>query len=720
MYLHLANHPYSTDHSMSYPTVRINWFIKRCYWVLLIFFTPCYAQTSKVAQLQLKVKHPQPDTARLKLLQQLTEAYSSVDPVKKFYYANVYKALAQKLHNGQAVADAYVSMGISYGIRSKLDSALYYFTLAYKQAEKSKYPLGMGRSLANIGYAYDRLDDKKESVQSYLQALEIFKKFKYQHGINQCNINIGAIYYDLGQYKIALSYFSECLKNSTDSKDEPGIAYGLYNVGNCYQSLGQDDKALDCFNKSLAIRDKQGDLNGSGLAQMGLGIVYLHKKQYNSAITHLQIALKNMRTLQDKYQENAVLNHLADVYVANKQYELAKGCAMQALNIGHTIKSKVSVSDALERLVSVYKGENDLAKAFKYQSEYISIEDSILVEKSLKDVTLTEISRIRSENENLTINNQLISSKNTSYLARLNKYSNVIVATSIILGSVTLLLVILYRRNLEKQATNKLLLQQKNEIANINKELETLNEEVNAQMELTNAQNIELERLNDIKNKFFSIVSHDLRSPLSTLQSLFSIYREGDIGEEELGMLLAKLEDTILSTGAFLDNLLEWAKSQLEGIVITPVNFNVGECILENIHLFESKVGLKNLTVINQAIQPVMVHADRNMINLVIRNLLSNSIKFCAPGDEITLSAELKDGKALIAIRDTGPGISETDRDKLFNLEHTLSTGTQGEKGNHLGLILCRDMVVQNNGHIWFETQYGEGTTFWVELPIGS
>lgn len=114
-----------------------------------------------------------------------------------------------------------------------------------------------------------------------------------------------------------------------------------------------------------------------------------------------------------------------------------------------------------------------------------------------------------------------------------------------------------------------------------------------------------------------------------------------------------------------------------------------------------------------------MVHADRNMVNLVVRNLLSNSIKFCNDGDEITLAAEIMADRAIITVKDTGPGISETDQEKLFSLEHTLSTGTQGEKGNHLGLILCRDMVVQNHGEISFESQRDKGTTFTISLPAG-
>ena len=111
--------------------------------------------------------------------------------------------------------------------------------------------------------------------------------------------------------------------------------------------------------------------------------------------------------------------------------------------------------------------------------------------------------------------------------------------------------------------------------------------------------------------------------------------------------------------------------------------------------------------------------ADPNMIDMVIRNLLANSVKFCNPGDKIVLDAQIVGDKALISISDNGPGITVEQQSKLFSLEQSMSEGTQGEKGNHLGLILCRDTVLQNQGRLWFESNPGEKTTFWVELPAG-
>lgn len=695
---------------------RIRRFFKNYYWCLL-FISPCFAQTTKVTQLQQELKKPQADTTRLRLLQQLTEAYSSVDPKKKFYYANIYKQLAEKLHDEHAVADAYINMGISYGIQSKLDSALHYFFLAHDKAVKSNYPLGIARSLADLGFAYDRLDNKQESIKYYFQALPIYKKINYERGVNQCYINIGSIYHDLGKFRLAISYYEQCLKSYIKEKDVVGIAYANYTLGNCYQEVYEDDKALGYLAKSLVTRDSIGDLNGSGLVRRSMGIAYTHQKKYDLAIQNLEIALKNMRTLKDKYQEAAVVNSLADVYLKMQKYGKAEEYALQGLSLAKEIKSKIVSSTSLDRLVSVYKNTNQINKAFEYQSKFLAVKDSIAAEKAIKDVTLTEFNRVRNENAALAKHNEDISTRNTGYLTKINNYGNVVMIIMGVLVTVILLVFILHRRNLNKQAINKLLMKQKEEIASMNNNLQVLNREVNTQMEISKDQNIELEKINDIKNRFFSIISHDLRGPLGTMLSLFAVYRNGDIGEDDMRMLMLKLEDNVVNTSSFLDNLLEWSKSQFEGIVINPTNFNVNDFIAENIRLHKTKTAIKDIKIVFKPLKPVLAYADPNMINLVIRNLLSNSIKFCRPTDTITFNITESDNRVVVSVKDTGPGISEADQSKMFSLEHAVSSGTQGEKGNQLGLILCRDMVIQNNGEIGFESVPGEGATFWISIP---
>jgi len=669
------------------------------------------AQTTKVAETQQKLKQKLTDTARLRLLKELSTAYSGVDPEKKYIYAKKYRDLAERLKIDSTASDGYTDMGIAHGLRSQMDSALYYFSKGYEKAVACNYRKGIARSLISIGFTYSRLDNKQEAINKYLEALKIFKEIKMIRGINQCYINIGSLYFDMSEYKSAEVYFKASYKSYMEANEEVLAAGSMFSLGNTNRMLGRLDKAHEFYSKSLAIREKAGDLNGIALSRWGLGMIAVERKQYDAALKDLDIALKIDLQIKEKYHQAAVLITIAEAYLGKKEFRKAEETAKESWEISKEIKSWVSEAKALETLTNISEAENNITKAFKYQKHYLSIRDSIKAEKATNAIKVVEFERVKSENDVLQKDNEDILSKNTNYIKTIS-------VVSMLLVIVILLTLLLYKRNREKNATNKVLENQKGRIAKINQELEGLNAELTAQMTITAAQNEELEKLNIVKNKFFSIVSHDLRSPLATLQMLFGLYRRGQLNDEEMNEMLNSLEETIYMTTVFLDNLLNWSKSQLDGMAVKPSEFSVGNLISENIRLLKTPIELKDLRVENNVADSVTAYADPNMINVVVRNLLSNCVKFCSHGDTIALDALEENGQLLLSVRDTGPGIAKTDLDHLFDLEHTVSMGTSGETGHHIGLILCRDMIVQNNGSIDVESEFGKGTTFRVRLPL--
>ncbi len=402
---------------------------------------------------------------------------------------------------------------------------------------------------------------------------------------------------------------------------------------------------------------------------------------------------------------------MSRAHLGLKDYEKANEEANLALVRAKESSAKGVVAEVLELLVKINKEQKNYAEAIRFQTDYIAVNDSLDVEKTKKDVIVNDLHRVNADNKSLEKVNRKIASKNTDYLI-------VISIITVLLIIVAILLTLYYKRNQEKKASNVLLQKQKEEIADVNEELGALNEELTTQMDIVSAQNVQLEKLNDIKNKFFSIVSHDLRSPLNTLKALFALYRAGDLTKKELNELLARLEDTIYTTASFLDNLLEWSKSQLEGMVVKPTTVKIKSIIDDNIKLMDSQISLKSLTVENNIQAKAIAFVDPNMINTVFRNLLSNAIKFCNPGDRIIFEATIHNDKVIYTISDSGPGISDVDQENLFNLTHTISTGTSGEKGYHIGLILCKDMILQNNGSIDVKSELNEGTTFYITLPV--
>ena len=681
-----------------------------CFALILFASQPCISQTTKVDKLLPQLNQKLQDTSRLRILRELTAAYSSVDQDKKFYYAKRYKKLSEKLKIDTLVVEALIDMGGSHAIQSKMDSALHYFSKGQEMAKAISYQGGIARSLASIGYVYDKLDRKKESIEVYSKALGIYRKIKNRKGINQCLINIGGIYYDLTEYELAQNYFQQSYDSNVQIGNESGIASSLFSLGGASKRLGKRDKAYDYYTRSLEISEKIGDLNRIALARWGLGTIDNERGEYEKALNNLHISLENNIAIKNYYQQSAVTLSIATAHLGLNDSKKAYQNTQKVYEKSFEIDSKNSRLEALKIFIDIAEKTKEFEKAFKYQSHFIALLDSVEIEKVSKHVMINDFNRVKSENELLAKDNKIISNKNDGYLTT-------IAITSTLLFLVIVLLFLFYFRYKEKKSTNILLQKQKEEIAKINSELENLNEEVNVQMTLVTSQNSELEKVNKIKNKFFSIVSHDLRSPLANLKMLFSLYREGQLNEAELGAILAKLEDTIYTTASFLDNLLEWSKSQLDGIQVKPGFISLRKIVLENTQMMDNSIKAKNLKIENKVPKNIQLFADQNMIHVVVRNLLSNCIKFCRNGDTITLEALQLENTVIFSIKDTGPGINETNLKNLFSLEYTVTTGTSGEKGHHIGLILCKDMVEQNNGTIKVESKVGQGTTFLVELP---
>lgn len=215
-----------------------------CFFMFFIAVSS-FAQTSKVDELLSQLNKNNADTTQMKIMRKLSVAYSSVDPAKKFYYANQYKIVAEKYGIDSLIASAYLDMGNSYVLRSNLDSGLYYFKIGHEKAKASNFSNGIARGYINIGYVYDRLDRKKEAADYYEIALKLYRKLNFKRGINQCITNLGSIYFDLKEYKTADIYFQQVLDNVKENpSDEMALGNALNALGGSRQRLGKLKDAL--------------------------------------------------------------------------------------------------------------------------------------------------------------------------------------------------------------------------------------------------------------------------------------------------------------------------------------------------------------------------------------------------------------------------------------------------------------------------------------------
>ncbi len=231
-----------------------------------------------------------------------------------------------------------------------------------------------------------------------------------------------------------------------------------------------------------------------------------------------------------------------------------------------------------------------------------------------------------------------------------------------------------------------------------------------------------LQDLNKSKDKFFSIIAHDLRGPLGGLQQIGELLWLNNINDEKREKLTKSLYQNSKNTFSLLDNLLKWANANAGVLTSKPTKLNLQEIIHTNIRLFKSQVEVKNLALNCNFNEELNVYADYDMVNVVIRNVVSNAIKF-TPNDgkiEIVLNnIDNAKNRCTIAIIDNGIGINKQSQIKVFEIDSTLSTlGTNNEKGTGLGLKLCKEFLSINNGNIWIESNVNNGTSIYISLPL--
>jgi signal transduction histidine kinase len=232
------------------------------------------------------------------------------------------------------------------------------------------------------------------------------------------------------------------------------------------------------------------------------------------------------------------------------------------------------------------------------------------------------------------------------------------------------------------------------------------------------AQNQQLEKLNEEKNKLFSIVSHDLKAPLDSIRGYLELLSGNllDEGDKE------KIEEELLIqtkyTSDLLFNLMSWAKAQMHGVVVNLAPHNVQNMIDEiasNKKPAAARKGIKLTYSIDPALEVV---CDKDMMHIIMRNLINNAIKFTNDGGEVYIKAAKKTDNLVLSVTDTGIGIPTENRDEIFTLKTRSTYGTNQEKGIGLGLMMCKEFIEYQHGEIWFESKYGIGTTFFVSLPL--
>lgn len=241
---------------------------------------------------------------------------------------------------------------------------------------------------------------------------------------------------------------------------------------------------------------------------------------------------------------------------------------------------------------------------------------------------------------------------------------------------------------------------------------------------VNNLQNriLELEEQNVAKDKFFAIIAHDLKNPFTGFLG-FSEYIAkyyDEISKEDLGDFSLRMYESAQLVYNLIENLLAWSRLRTGNIDFEPIPFDAGEIMERVLKLCESMIIKKEINLVNSMPRKLKAFADANMVDTVVRNVVTNALKFTPKGGVVHVGATMEDGFAVIFVADSGIGISDDRQKKMFRLGYRVSReGTDGESGTGLGLILSKEFMLKNGGDLYFESKEGNGSKFFIKVPVG-
>ena len=572
------------------------------------------------------------------------------------------------------------------------DKAIRYANQGLSYAQKINDNEQTGLAYTNLGIAYEIKSDYPHALKNFYKALEISEKKNDSKTLTNLYNNIGLIYIDLKNYKQGLNFYNKALKLSYETQKDRNISLLLNNIGDVYLQKKEYKKALNYFYKALIINKKNEDATGIGINLTNIGICYINIKNYEKGIEMLNKSINayndnsNLYNTFNNYELGRAFYLMSqeEKYAAYKNEYLEKSISLLEYVLKKFIKynSLKDMQDTYFYLSKGYKMRGNIEMAFDSFEKYSSIKDSIFSNDSEKKMANLEFQReIDLRDKQIEIQTLKINSD--------TKKVYLLIITSI---SVALLLILFLYLYISKRKNNEILEEKNTIISNINLQ----------------------------KDKFYSIIAHDLRGPFNGFLGLTELMAEDidDMSNEEIKFAASNLRSSAKNLFNLLENLLEWTRMEQNLVPFEPKEYPLESTVLESIITFQSVAEKKEITIHTQIPSDLILFSDKNMFQAVIRNIVLNAIKFTPKKGAIHIHASENPTNVTITIKDSGIGMHQDLINDLFKTDMKNNrVGTDNEPSTGLGLLLCKEFVEKHNGKIWAESEEGKGSTFHASFP---
>ncbi len=677
----------------------------------LITLTVClltfigFSQNERIDDLTVKLAYHEADSTKVDLsLMLIDELYAVEDYEKALLYVNQTAKLSEKLNYTKGLAESTYYRALIFTQRNDYFNAIDNYDKSRKYYLQISDTLGVAKVSNSIGLIEIKRGNYTVGLQNSLSAIDIFEKQNLFDELSSAYNNLAEAYFKTNQIDKAIDFNFKALDVRKKISDRDGIITSTKNIADLYSLRKEYRKSIEYYEKVLEMLNPTKDQNLRGEILPKLGSEYLKFKEYDKASEYLVEGLKYNRKQNNEEGILLALNAIGNLNLQKRKVKLAEIQLNEAYSIAQKIDNKPALLENYKLHIALDSTRGYYQNAFFWQNKYYDLKDELLkinqpvfpvdtepLDLNTSNLIEEEIGNFEEEdNSNKTIktwlNNPLI-------------IYGAIAATAILL---TLLLL----NYLKSKKYRETIIEQKEKLKQ---------EQIRSEAILEQAHH--LEEVNQVKDKLFSIVSHDLKDSISSIKAFLDLLKEDSISKEEFRELIPELSENANNASSLLFNLLNWSKSQMQNLEPNPELFNIQDVFHTKMALVEQKVEDKRIVLIDES-QRDFVYADKSMVEIVIQNLITNAVKFSRTGDVITVSNQDVNGKALICVEDTGVGISEENIKKLFNANKNFTTvGTKNEKGTGLGLTIAKDLVELNNGRIWVESTVNVGSKFFIELP---
>jgi len=654
--------------------------------------------------------------------------------------------LARKIEYKRGICQSLIESGTILYIRGKYKESGELFFSALAIAERENYLESEATALNQIGKYMHTTGHFDESVSYYKRAIDIYKSNGNMLQSASVLLSLGKTYNNDGNLYMALRCYLDAYATCEKTNNYVNLADACNHLGTIYLTLEQPEKSMEYHRKALAYRVALKTPEGMANSFNNIGKVFLMKNMPDSAKAYFQKALKNCE--QIKYTKGKVkaLNNLGKVYNLSSDYTTAKHYLLQSLDIAKRTGYDAGIAEASLELGTTFLGlhlpdsarqsfdlclekaksanltqlypdgywglyqcslsQNNQAKSLEYYILFAEAEKKLM--KTEDNQRLSEL-RISFETEKKEKDNEVLRKDNElKEMTILHK--NAFIWMFIIALFFTIAFAIMFYFRFEnKKMANRRLEQLNNQITKQNLEFAKLNKE--------------LEKANREKDKIFSIITHELRNPLYWFQNLTEMLslKYGTMPPEKVQKTLGALDESAKNAFHLMDNLLHWSRSRLNRITPVISEHSLEKLVSEASRMYDTILKQKNIQLITNLSEDSFLMADADLFMCVVRNLVSNAIKFTPENGTIEINADRERKHYVISVSDSGIGIDHKHKKSIFKSEtNSISVGLMNEKGSGFGLKLCKEFVKMNGGKIWVADGSGSGSCFCFTVPLSS